>query len=342
MPTSFDEESLLEAEYFDGRTSRAHAVRLHIDGDRLHIRGSEVAHEVPLRDLQWPERTQHGPRIAHLRGGGSLHCEHGALWDAWARAAQRSESLVVRAQQSWGWAAIALLAVLLVCAVGYRWGVPLAARGVLAFVPLSIDRQLGDTALQALREQRWLLPSERAPAQQQQLRAAFERSLAEAGAPRTAFEIHFHKSRLGANALALPGGLIVVTDELMALVDDNEDVLVGVLAHEFGHLRHRHGMRLLAQAALLGAATGVLYGDFSGVLAGVPLLLGHLGYSRDFEREADLEALRVLHASGRSPQAMVLLFDRLAQRRGEQTLGIALASHPADAERRRLFGGAPP
>jgi Zn-dependent protease with chaperone function len=323
MPTSFDEESLLEAEYFDGRTSRAHAVRLHIDGDRLHIRGSEVAHEVPLRDLQWPERTRHGPRIAHLRGGGSLHCAHGALWDAWARTAQRRESAVVKAQQSWGWVAIALLAVLLVCAVGYRWGVPLAARGMLAFVQPSIDRQLGDAALQSMRGQRWLLPSERAPAQQQQLRAAFERSLAEAGGPRTAFEIHFHKSRLGPNALALPGGVIVVTDE-------------------FGHLRHRHGMRLLTQAALLGAATGVLYGDFSSVLAGVPLLLGHLGYSRDFEREADLEALRVLHASGRSPQAMVLLFDRLAQRRGEQTLGIALASHPADAERRRLFGGEPP
>lgn len=333
-------ESGLEAEYFDGRSSRAHAVRLHIDGDRLRIDGPEVVHEVPLRDLQWPERTRHGPRIAHLRGGGSLHCAQVPLWDAWARTAMRRDSLVVRAQQSWGWAAIALLAVLLVCAAGYRWGVPLAARGVLAFVPHSIDRQLGDSALLALREQRWLLPSGRAPAEQQRLRSAFEQTLAQAGAPRTAYEIHFHKSRLGANALALPGGLIVVTDELVALVDGNEDVLVGVLAHEFGHLRHRHGMRLLAQAALLGAATGVLYGDFSSVLAGVPLLLGHLGYSRDFEREADLEGLRVLRASGRPPQAMVLLFDRLAQRRGEQTLGIALASHPTDAERRRLFGGA--
>jgi len=331
----------LEAEYFDGRSSRAHAVRLHIDGDRLRIQGPDLAHDVPLRDLQWPERTRHGPRIAHLRGGGSLHCAHGALWDAWARSAQRRESMVVSAQQSWGWAAIALLAVLLVCAAGYRWGVPLAARGVLAFVPPSIDRQLGDAALHALREQRWLQPSERPAAEQQRLRAAFERALAQAGAPHTPFEIHFHKSRLGPNALALPGGTIVVTDELVALVGGDEHVLVGVLAHEFGHLRHRHGMRLLAQAALLGAATGVLYGDFSSVLAGVPLLLGHLGYSRDFEREADLESLRVLRGSGRPPQAMVLLFDRLSTLHGgEQAFGIALASHPADAQRRRLFAEA--
>jgi predicted Zn-dependent protease len=96
-------------------------------------------------------------------------------------------------------------------------------------------------------------------------------------------------------------------------------------------------MRLLAQGALLGAATGVLYGDFSSVLASVPLLLGQLGYSRKFEREADLESLRVLRGSGHPPQAMALLFDRLAQQHADRTLGIALASHPADAQRRRLF-----
>jgi predicted Zn-dependent protease len=335
------DESGLDAEYFDGRTSRAHAVRLHIAGGRLHIRGDEVAHDVPLRDLQWPERTRHAPRIAHLRGGGSLHCEQGAQWDAWARSAAQRESLVVRAQQSWGWAAAALLAVLLVCAAGYRWGLPLAARGVLAFVPPSVDRQLGDAALHAMRERQWLRPSERPLSEQQRLRAAFERSLAQAGPvpARTAYEIHFHRSRLGANAFALPGGTIIVTDELMALLDGHEDALVGVLAHEFGHLRHRHGMRQLVQTSLLGAATGVLYGDFSSVLAGVPVVLGHLGYSRDLEREADLEALRVLRGSGRSPQAMVLVFDRLAKQRGDDGLGIALASHPADAERRKLFGG---
>ena len=78
------------------------------------------------------------------------------------------------------------------------------------------------------------------------------------------------------------------------------------------------------------------------------------------EREADAAAVRVLRAAGISPAAMVTLFDRLAEKRsaseardkkdqaekadpkpkGEDAaswLGIAFASHPADAERVRFF-----
>jgi predicted Zn-dependent protease len=69
------------------------------------------------------------------------------------------------------------------------------------------------------------------------------------------------------------------------------------------------------------------------------VLLGHASYSRDFEREADAEALHVLRANGLSSQGMVLLFEKLAQRskRADGMLGIALASHPADAERIARF-----
>jgi len=86
----------------------------------------------------------------------------------------------------------------------------------------------------------------------------------------------------------------------------------------------------------------------------VPATLAHLSYSRDAEREADLHAAKLLVASGRSPEAMVFLFEQLAAKRngsqagdgsdrgkreapGGEPLGIALASHPLDAERVRFF-----
>ncbi|OYU72188.1 MAG: hypothetical protein CFE45_40815, partial [Burkholderiales bacterium PBB5] len=47
-----------------------------------------------------------------------------------------------------------------------------------------------------------------------------------------------------ANALALPGGTLIVTDAMVRLLADRPDVLVGVFGHELGHLQHRHGMRL--------------------------------------------------------------------------------------------------
>jgi predicted Zn-dependent protease len=79
-------------------------------------------------------------------------------------------------------------------------------------------------------------------------------------------------------------------------------------------------------------------------LAGAGALLAQLAYSRDAEREADHVAARVLLGSGRKPEAMLVLFERLNQRKDQQAEGrglgglpIALASHPADEERVRFF-----
>ena len=105
-------------------------------------------------------------------------------------------------------------------------------------------------------------------------------------------------------------------------------------------------MRALVQFTLIGAATGLALGDFSALLAGVPALLGQLGYARDAEREADAEAAHLLRASGRSPSAMLTLFERLADgtrsasRPERVSLPIALASHPFDEERLRYFRAA--
>ncbi|HWH83980.1 MAG TPA: M48 family metallopeptidase, partial [Burkholderiaceae bacterium] len=193
---------------------------------------------------------------------------------------------------------------------------------------------------------------------QQALRAAFAHALAQAGPElaRTPYDLRFHASPargaggrggIGPNAFALPGGTIVVTDEMLALLQGRDDVLIGVLGHELGHVRRRHGMRLLVQTTLIATASSLAWGDFSSVLAAAPALLGQRSYSRDFEREADTDAITLLQANGLSPALMVELFERLAaQRSGAQRdtehrpavdLGIALASHPDDAERIARF-----
>lgn len=146
-----------------------------------------------------------------------------------------------------------------------------------------------------------------------------------------------------ANALALPGGTLVVTDAMVRLLADRPDVLVGVFGHELGHLQHRHGMRLLVQASLLAAASSLLIGDFSSVLAAAPVLLGQAAYSRRFEFEADQAAVRMLQANGSSPKVFGVLFERLQRMQASEGGTTAdgggwptgLASHPPDAERMR-------
>jgi len=338
----------IEADYFDGASARAHRVHLSIAADHLLVNGDGIARQVPLADVQWPERTRHGKRVAHLRDGASLQAAHAAGWDAWLAAAGVRESRVVQMQQSWRATAVAIVGLLLLAAAGYLWGLPWAARAVVAFVPHSIDRTIGDTAWGTIAP-RWLAPSTLPPARQQALRDAFARMVerTDPQRQRPAYELYFHGSahgRLGPNAFALPGGRIVITDELVRLLDGRDDVVLGVLAHELGHVHHRHGMRSLVQVTLLSTATSVAFGDFSSVLATAPVLLGHLAYSRDFEREADEHAVRMLRANEVSPEVMVTLFERLAAERpggrdhaSRSDIGIAFASHPGDAERIRLF-----
>ena len=93
-------------------------------------------------------------------------------------------------------------------------------------------------------------------------------------------------------------------------------------------------------STLLGAASSVLFGDFGSLAGQIPLLLGQLAYSREAEREADDEAIVLLRAAGLSPAVMVTLFERLAGPDGtgrDNAPPIALASHPADAERIARF-----
>jgi predicted Zn-dependent protease len=338
LPVAF-----IACDYFDGLSARPRPVRLQLESGWLVIAGEQSTTRVKLADVQWPERRRHGPRVTHLRGGGSLHCADAAGWDLWLQAQGRRESWVVKAQQSWRATLAAALALLAVCAALYVWGLPLAARGTLAFVPPSVDAQLGQTALQAMRDRGLLSASAVPPVQQQRLAAALQSALARTyGAQAPPVTLHFHKSRIGPNAFALPGGQVVVTDELVTLLEGRDELLLGVLAHEAGHLLHRHGMRALVQTTLLSSITALAFGDFSNVLAGAPALLGHMAYSRDFEREADAEAIRVLRTNGQSPLAMVTVFERLQAEREKHGggPGIALASHPADAERIGRFRAA--
>ncbi len=345
-------DSAFEADYFDGHTARAQRARVSVDGGELRIEFAGGERRVPLADVQWPERQRHGPRIAHIApraGGGSLHGDDALSWDAFVRGLPRGrESWVVRVQQSWRGTLVAAALLLAVGVAGYLWGVPLAARGVLAATPPEADAAVGRLALEGV-EGRWLQPSKVAAADRERLASAFSR-LVEAAFPdprtRPVYALRFHASRIGPNAFALPGGTIVVTDELLQLMQGHDEAVLGVLAHELGHVRARHGMRMLVQVSLIGAATSVALGDFSSVLAGVPALLGQMAYSRDAEREADAESVRLLRAAGLSPAVMVEFFERARAWRqspegrkhgADADLGIAFSSHPADAERIAFF-----
>ena len=341
-----DDPAGLAADLFDGRSARARPVRLRLEGEWLVI---EPVAGPPQRhrraELNWPERQRHGPRHLPLPDGGGLVVHDGAAWDRWLHHQGVREPWVVRLQQSWRGTAAAVLLLVLLTAASWLWGLPWAARQTVAWLPATVDQAIGDAAFESLQAQ-GLFTDSRLPSEHQaRLRAAFARAVdaAHPAAQRPAYQLRFHASRIGPNALALPGGTIVLTDALATMFHDDDAVLVGVLAHELGHVQARHGLRALVQVTLLGAVTGLVFGDFSSLVAGSATLMGQLAYSRDAEREADGASIRLMQAAGIDPAVMVRLFERLAAHRRDTdgpSLGIALASHPADAERIARFRAA--
>ncbi len=142
--------------------------------------------------------------------------------------------------------------------------------------------------------------------------------------------------RLGANALALPSGEVVVTDQLVELAK-NDDEIVAVLAHEIGHLRQRHGLRRLLQDSATVLLVAAVTGDLSSIASlatALPAILLQAKYSRDFEREADDFALDYMKRHDISPEAFGAILLRMERRRGAAAdVPDYLSTHPATRER---------
>jgi Zn-dependent protease with chaperone function len=333
----------LAADWFDGRSARARPVDVWVDGAALHY----GEHSAPLSGLTWPERQRHGQRQILLPGGGLLSFADAAAFDTWARASGRGDSAVVRWQQSWRLALLSLVLLVAGLAAAYRWGLPWAVDTAVDMLPRSAERALGEHLLAGL-DGDWLKPSRLSLEKQRDWQARWAAAVARArsgGGPAVPehFEIHFRDGgkALGPNAFALPGGDIVITDALLEMLADEPDAVMTVLAHELGHVQHRHGLRLMLRAGAVSVVASVIVGDFSTLLAAAPAVLAGNAYSRDNEREADDYGRALARAGGADTSRMAVFFKRLAERHKatveNNPMAIAISTHPADEERVKFF-----
>lgn len=122
------------------------------------------------------------------------------------------------------------------------------------------------------------------------------------------------------NAFALPGGPIYMTRGILVNFD-SEAEMAGVLGHEIGHVTARHSASQMSRQQLLSAGLGLgmvfsetfrQYGQLG--MLGVQVL--SLRYSRGDESQSDELGLRYITNLGYDPDAMIGVFDMLAQAGG--------------------------
>ena len=146
------------------------------------------------------------------------------------------------------------------------------------------------------------------------------------------------------NAFALPGGPVWINRGILAQ-SENEAQVAGVMAHEIAHVAQRHAAQQITKGTvangLLGLLGAVLGNDGAGaaaarVAAGVTASSFMLKFSRDDEREADREGVRIMQRAGYDTRGMLEFMQVLARESGRSG-GAAefLSTHPAPASRVR-------
>jgi len=268
--------------------------------------------------------------------------------DGWMLEVEDSGVLVPLRQRPGPWHVISFLegnfraALLILLACGglifcwLKWGVPAGANWVAQSLPTASLEYLSHGAESMLGEF-GLSESRLDSGTQARLQFQF-RQLAEGLETHHDLRLTFRQGGpIGANAFALPSGLIMMTDDLVELAT-SDDQLMAVLAHEIGHVIHHHGVRLVLQDSAVLLIISILTGDISGSSAlavALPTLLIDAGYSREFEREADRYALELMRKKNMNPMAFAGILKALsgsASDSGGQLLDY-FASHPATTER---------
>ncbi|WP_056332707.1 M48 family metallopeptidase [Massilia sp. Leaf139] len=335
---------MIAAHFYDGRSARLHSVDVNAADGFIVLRG-DVERSYAAGATRIAEPFAHAPTVLYFDDGARCEVPGAEPGQALRDALGYRPSRVVRLTDH-TWAALlalALLVALLFATV--TWGVPALATRIADGLPPSVDRALGETALKALNASGKLEESRLSDQWQAEVRAVLPRVVPADMRVR----LLLRNSRFfGPNALALPDGTIIMTDQMVRLIvgprgsfgEAERAQLAGILAHEIGHVRMRHSTRMLASSSLTAALAASVFGDFSTVAA-LPAVLLRMSYSRDKETEADEYAIAVMRARGISTLPLADLHDRLAGRKkpdSKQGAWVSeairfVASHPVSAER---------
>ena len=148
-----------------------------------------------------------------------------------------------------------------------------------------------------------------------------------------ALKVHVREAP-AVNALALPGGHIIVYTGLLDKIS-SENELVFVLAHEMGHYAHRDHLRGVGRAIVFITISSLLFGPDSSVsrMLAYALNVTELSFSREQETRADEFALETLNCAYGHIGGATDFFEKIPKAQDPGKFGHYFASHPENRRR---------
>lgn len=329
----------LTGTYYEAASSRALEVDVHLGTDgTLRLVSPEVDRTEQVRDCPLSDPLGRMARHFTLPDGARLEItdvEPLAQWETSAMPRSRMH-LVHHLEGRWRWVLASAAFLLAVIAVGYIWVLPIAAKHIALRLPPKVAEVVTDQALSIFTHLFDLEDSKLPEKRRQRIEAQFQKMAAamDPGNQRN-YRLKFFDAPVP-NAFALPDGLVCMTDELVETAKSNREVY-GVLAHEIVHVREQHGLRHVLQDSAVFLIWTLMTGDVStiaGMGSALPAALAQSGYSRGFEREADLGAADYMIEVGWGVKPLCDILQRIDPEGFD--LGSAeeaLSSHPLTENR---------
>ncbi|MGF6253620.1 Zn-dependent protease with chaperone function [Ensifer sp. LBL] len=222
----------------------------------------------------------------------------------------------------------------------YRYAVPALVEIAVLVTPPVVPKIMSASTIEAM--DRTVFDKTKLSAERQErIREGFNAIAALSIRGQAGYTLNFRTGGIvGPNAFALPDGTLVVTDELIELAGDDTEVIVGVLAHEIGHVELEHSLRQIYRAAGVAGLIMMIGGDIGSgtedlLVQGAGLL--SLSYSRGAESAADRHSVELMQKAGRDPVAIARFFDLIEEKLDDHGETSILSTHPGTPERRQAI-----
>ena len=242
---------LIKGLYFDGKLSRSITATISLGADgSVQLNADNEIKTASFENVKFSSRIGNSPRFIVFKDGSKFETENNdAIDDCLAVLNKNQAGFAHKLESSLPFVIPAVLIVIVFVCGFLQYGIPWTAKQLAYYLPFETTAFIGDKTLEQM-EKRYFETSKLSADRMQTLQARFD-SLVKNANSTYKYKLLFRSSEsIGANAFALPSGTVIITDQLVELAN-NDEQLLSILAHEVGHVELRHGLKHVIQSSML-------------------------------------------------------------------------------------------
>jgi Zn-dependent protease with chaperone function len=327
----------VNGQFFEAHVSARHNATLVFNNGNYSLRCSTVnPRSGAVKELTVSNRIGNIPRRIEWPDGATFESTDNRAIDLAIGSHKSAGGLVHKLESHWRYIPFAIALIGLTVFSLFKWGLPAASYHIANRLPVSAHEMVSEGAMTTL-DKILFKPSTVSQQQQTEIRARFNHLAGRIKNTEFNYRLYFREMSYDGfdipNAMALPGGEIIVTDALVAMAQPLE--LDAVLLHEIGHVEEHHGMQQAINASATSVAVSLTLGEMSGLselITAVPVVLLHSGYSRANESAADQFAFARMAEFDIDPKHFATIITKLGGGQETETNSY-FASHPGTAQR---------